>query len=313
MKKLFMMYLLVISIVMGFSSISLAQDEVSADAKALGSKMWEETKSSLLLLGVADSDSFKDKYIKSLDRVLKRVDALPQEKKNAILKADKPLQAIFKLNINKDLKGSQRIFPPSIESYTKLFDHPNLSTEEAANLIKSITGTWNNEWKSAKETRNWVVDANGKVVANGTRRGKAEEQTELTLNFRQKNRVSVKKGSSSQTYVFFQHGGKFYVSSNILYDAFPFSDRNKFVAKNKRDFVVYDNGKCSVITESGALAPAQCAYEKDEGADVFKVSYKFDGEVNHLDKPKSNEFKFYVLGDHMASEALVESGTFTKK
>jgi len=313
MKKLVVMSLLVISVVMGFSSHSLAQDEVSADAKALGVKMWEEAKASLVFLGVADPDSFKDKYIKSLDRVLKRVDALPQEKKDALLKADKPLVAIFKLNINKDLKGSQRIFPPKIESYAKLFDHPNLSPEEAAKLIKSITGTWNNEWKSAKETRKWVIDATGKVVSNGTRRGKPEEQKDLLLNFKQKNRVSVKKGSSGQTYVFFQHGGKFYISSNLMYDVFPFSDRNKFVAKNERDFVVYDNGKCSVVTESGALVSAQCAYEKVEGADVFKVSYKFDGQVNHLDKPKTNEFMFYVLGDNMASEALVESGMFTKK
>ncbi len=313
MKKSIVMYLLAATIAMSFSSICLAQDSVSPGAKALGLKMWEEAKSSLQRLGVADAESFKGKYMKSLDRVLKRVDALSLEKKNALLKADKPLQAIFKLNINNGLKGKQKIFPPPIARYTKLFAHPNLSAEEATKQIKAIVGSWNNEWKKNKETRNWLIDANGRVVANGTKRGKAKEQTEFTLNLKQKNRVSVKKDGSEQKYVFFQHGGKFYISSNLVYDVFPFTDRNKFIAKNKRDYVVYNNGKCSVITMSGAVAPAQGVYVEGGEVDIFKVSYQFDGEVNHWGKPKTNALKFYVLGNNMVSADLFETGMFTKK
>lgn len=311
MKKIQLVIIGLMLVMVGTHGVK-AEDGPSAEAQKLVESMWAEAKSSLELLQVPDVASLKEKYIKSAKNVMKRFDALPADKKEALSKAPKPLAAIKSLQINKGLKGSQKIFPPSITNYLPNKPLAALSPEQVAEIQKFLTGTWNRNWVSAKETYKWQISPDGKVVQNSTRRGKAEEPKNLILSFEKENQMKVKKGNSSQTYVFLRYGKNFYTSSNTLYNFHKISDKNKFTVKHERDVVIYDNGKCTVVSEKGLVAQAKAAFETVEGKETFKFSYQFEGDVNHLGKPKIHEKKMYVMGDFLVHEALVESGTWTR-
>ena len=89
--------------------------------------------------------------------------------------------------------------------------------------------------------------------------------------------------------MFLFHNGNFYLSSNLLYDVFPVNDRNTFVVKYKRDFVLYNMGECRVINEKGAIATAEGNFADN----IFQGSYQFQGEV---DGPKSVNSSFMCSG-----------------
>lgn len=289
-----------------------ADSPAAKQCQRIMEKTWQATKSVLVELGRTDADSLKARYMERGKQFATLCVTLSKAKRDCVEKADNAANAMFSCKVNAGRK--KKLWAVSMGREVKLFEPKPLSPAEAKQRLASVVGTWTSTWKSLGLTTRWIIGPDGKGTMKRTRRGKTEKPQPVAVAFKQTGRIHITKGSTTQPYVYFR-GNKntFYVSSNLIYGAYPIPNRNKFIVPAGWDFVIYNRGKCKVVSGRGAVAKATCRFGRDKGKPVFKVEYQYPGKLGFTGKPVVSKRTYHVVGKHLLHESLVSIGTYRRK
>lgn len=293
-----------------------AAPAASAEATAcagLLDKAWPHVEAVLGRLGVEDAAALAGAYKSGGTQFIERCAALTEEQRACLAAAEHPIEAIATCKINEGKKASERLFGIDMGSHVKMFEPGEIAEDEAQKVVSELSGRWVSNWAALKTQTTWVV-ADGVATIDAVANGKAQDPKTATLSLTKDRRLTLTQGTSAQPYAFLRDGGKtFYLSSNLLYDAYPVTDATSFKLRNDWDFVVFDNGACEAMSATGVVAKATCKFGKRDGGKTFEVAYQFPGEVWNNGKPAIKERTYFLVGDHFLHESMVTIGTFKKK
>jgi hypothetical protein len=286
-----------------------------AQCQAILDKGWEAIQPVVAKLQIEDPAALKPRYVKSARNFLQRCQALPEDMRSCLEKADHPYQAIATCEINKDKQVSERLFPPSLRSYIKLLQHELLKPKAAKKQLAQMKGKWVNDWKSAKTTTTWLIDKSGKVKETSKVRDGEPKEREFSISFEREGLMRVEwSKQSAQPFMFYKPSGKvFYATGNLVYGAYPMKNRNSFVVQNSSEYIFFEKGKCKVVSNNGLEVDGECGFAKQKKQKVFKVKYQFPGRMLMNGKPRIDQRTYFVDGKTLLHESLVTAGKFVRK
>lgn len=285
--------------------LSLQDDEAKAQADRILEKMWTCVRPALERLNVPNLDKVKTSYAGSAAEFLKRLAALPKEKREALESSENPVAGIEILKVNEGLESDSQLWPPYIRDYVTAFAPLKLKEGAGEELLNRLQGSWKSEWKAARSTTTWNVGADGSVECEHHRSDKAEKET-LKISFSHEYRMTVLRGSTRQDHTFFLHGDTFYLSGNLLYDVHPLPDRSAFAFKSEREYVLVENGSCTVIGETGLSTKGELTFSKKGDDELCTLKFQLPGS-----KWPGNR-TYFVVGNHLVHQSLATVGTFRR-
>jgi hypothetical protein len=276
---------------------------------------WKAIQPALERLGIEDPASQEADYKDSAKAFLEGCQALPQEHRDCLEKAEHPLLAIGTCKVNEGKKTAEKLFAPSVARHIKIFDHPALDEKKAKKMLASLKGRWVNKWKKANQTKTWVVNKKGEVKQTFKFGKKDPEEKQFSVLFEKEGRMKVVwNESSSQDFTYLRAGKKvFYAQGNLAYDFYPMKSKKSFVVRNSGDYIFFDKGKCVAVSDRALMVDAKCKWAKKKGKKVLNVSYQFPGRTMMNDKPLVNERTFHLVGKNLLHESLMESSKYVRK
>jgi len=261
------------------------QDDPAQPAKIV-EKCWAAVRPSLEKLGVKDLDAAQKAYVKSAASLEKSLAELPQEKRALIFNLPDTIAAL----------EEQKLRPPSISGLLPRVEPAALKEGEGAALLAKCVGTWKNEWKAARTTTTWKAAADGTVEEEVVRTDKTTTNA-IKIDFRHELRVGVTRGTTRQDHIFLPVDGGFYLSSNLLYGVHKVTDRKHFTLQSEWEWLVCEDGRATLIADSGARAKSDAVWTKEGESEVLSLKWRFAGR-------KFDGTRKYVL----VGEYLVHSG-----
>jgi hypothetical protein len=290
-------------------------DEPAASAEAtqcqgILDKAWTAIQPTIAKVDVDPSKL--EKGYKSNKQFVERCAKLPADKRDCMEKSDNPVLAIHTCEVNaKGAKPNEKLWAPSV---SPRFELPKLTDDESKAQLAAVVGTWVSDWKSFGQVTTWKIAADGAVKETKVRKGETEK-ADLGVSFHSKLRVKVQTTkTSSQTYAFLMVDKKtFLASSNQAYDAFPVTDKDKFVIWTRSEWLFNDGGKCSVISDRGEEMKATCKWSKQGKTPVITFEYSEPGRFKRDGSPIASERIYHYMADHMVDHRMVSMALFKKK
>lgn len=147
-------------------------------------------------------------------------------------------------------------------------------------LLKGFKGTWTYEDKRWKRKTVYKVKKDGKGTVQEFKDGKPKGKPEaVEFSFKDELRIYRKKGTTTQTGIFFRQDKKTaYMSFNMIYNVVKLEDKKKFtLPMSSSTHLLVEGGKCNVLDMSYlAFVPATCAWGKDPKtkAEMLTIKYK---------------------------------------
>lgn len=254
--------------------------------------MWKVAAKVLTELGVENVEGSADRYKKQGGNFLKRcVENLTDEQRDCLRNSQDPLFAMVECGVSA-IPPAKRPHPPSITGFVPGPERPSMSEEEGKAILATLAGTWNSAQTHGGKPKQWIIAADGalKEVRKGA------EDREYRLEFNQKTRATVHTTATSrQTYAFLLDGKRrFYVSSNLVYDAIPIADVSKFVLEYNRNLIMRDGDTCRVYSSNGVKGEIECELSKKSFTATFTLPDSLDRQGN----PIQNKLSYSIVDGH---------------
>ncbi len=281
-------------------------------------KTWLAAKAVLVKLQTKNVDEVKPTYERWGKSFVKNCATLAADKRDCVEKSSNAANGLNECNVNAG-RRKNKIWAVDTRRAITQFKPAKLDPAVAKKQLADLAGTWVNDWKQLKQVTTWIIAADGALtIKQVSPKAKKDQPTDDGIKgkvwFEQAGRLHVKKGTTTQPYVYLRTDkNTFYVANNLIYGAFPIPNRNKFLLKAGWDFVSHDKGKCEVFSARGEVAKATCKFTRDKGKPVFKVEYQYPGKMSFRGTPIVVKRTFLVVGKHLLHESLVSIGKFVRK
>lgn len=279
--------------------------DTAARCSAVLANSWTSLQPALAMVGseIAQPEA---EYV-SNKFFIKRCSGLTAPQLDCLSKSETPLVGIADCKVNEGKKSGDKLRLPS---FRKQEEKPaDLPPKEQAKLLRSVVGTWKNEFKSYKQTKIWKINKSGEVKQTSSRSGKSEEKV-INIKFERPGMLRVETTpTSSQWYSYLPVNQKtMFLCNNLAYGAHPISDEADFVLATKSEYIALKGEVCKVLTDSGHFLDAECTWEqKSRKEKTFSVSYQAP------DRKSATQLSYDLIADHLVDQRQVESSKFVRR
>ncbi len=284
---------------------STPNTDSAARCQAVLENSWKALEPALAMIG-SDAAQPKDAYV-SNNYFIKKCSGLTAAQLDCLAKSENPLVGIADCKINEGAKSSDKLRLPSYRKSRP--KPPDLPPEEQAKLLKSMVGTWVNEFKSYNQKTTWKISKAGDVKSSVERSGKTIEK-EFKIQFDREKQIKVQTSpTSSQWYSYLPVNKKtVFMCNNLAYGAHPISDEADFVLATTSEHIVLKGEVCKVLTDSGHFVDAKCVWEdKGKKKKGFTVSYDVP------DRKATTELSYDLIAGHLVDRRQVDTSKFVKR
>jgi hypothetical protein len=146
--------------------------------------------------------------------------------------------------------------------------HPRIDERAGRAVRASLVGTWVRKDRWSSDT--WKVDAAGNATITRTSQDEPPETRRYRLEVKVAGEIELHERGSGHTStpLFMPSPDRFYEV-----EATPVTDEQRFVVPIGDAFLIREPGGCSVVTREGALVPASCEVQVEDGARTLRLAY----------------------------------------
>jgi hypothetical protein len=270
-------------------------------------RSWSAIQPALLRLRIPPQTLERD-YLGSLGSAfVESCSSLDPAQRRCLARAQSPPLAIETCTMNRERSLADRVLLPSLAAHVTLTDPPPLARGEAERVIASLSGSWINVGTDGQTNATWSFGPGLRLHIRERKAGTESEET-FRMSPRARQRLTLeRRGGERQDIVIFRSRDALYVSRGLSYDAVPLNDRSRITLRHEASYVFFDPDGCALVTESGALFPAACSFERrSDGGEAFQVRQS-------APPAPGLPVSYPIVDGHLLHERLASHGRFVRQ